>query len=226
MSKFIRDNRVTLGVIIAGACAFGAPAYAHGFGQRYDLPLPLSLYLVGAGAAVVASFVIVGLLARPLPGARGYPRIDLLAHPLGRLIAHPVLSGFLKLVSVGLFILTVIAGFCGSQDPYQNIAPTLVWIIWWVGLAVFSAFVGDLWALVNPWRAIFDWTERLYRTVTGRDLVLRWPYPEVLGVWPAVALLLVLSWVQLGFPSPAVPATNALLAVPFPPVPGAGRARV
>src|SRR5260221_12813914 len=125
MSKFIRDNRVTLGVIIAGACAFGAPAYAHGFGQRYDLPLPLSLYLLGAAAAVPASFVIVGLLARPAPGARGYPRIDLLAHPLARRIAHPVLSGFLKLVSLGLFILTVIDGICRSPYRSQTIAPTL-----------------------------------------------------------------------------------------------------
>ena len=213
MLKFIRDSRVALGVIIAGACAFGAPAYAHGFGQRYDLPLPLSLYLLGAAAAVAASFVIVGLLVRPAPGARGYPRIDLSAHPLGRLVAHPVVLGFLKLVSVGLFVLTVIAGFCGSQDPYQNIAPTLVWIIWWVGLAVFSAFVGDLWALVNPWRTIFEAIDRLYRTVAGRDLVLRRPYPEALGVWPAVALLLVLSWTELVFPSPAVPANIAWLAV-------------
>src|SRR5512145_1671616 len=31
------------------------PAYAHGFGQRYDLPIPLSFYLVGTAAAVVLS---------------------------------------------------------------------------------------------------------------------------------------------------------------------------
>src|SRR5260221_2015254 len=214
MSKFIRDNRVTLGVIIAGACGLRAPAYAHGFGQRYDLPLPLSLYLLGAAAAVVASFVIVGLLARPLPGARGYPRIDLSAHPLGRLVAHPVVSGFLKLVSVGLFILTVIAGFCGAQIPYQNIAPTLVWIIWWVGLAVFSAFVGDLWALVNPWRTLFASAERLYRTVTGRSgLAVRLQYPAALGCWPAVLLLFAVSWTGLGVPSPAVPVEIAWLAL-------------
>src|SRR5258708_30138830 len=125
MAKFIREKRVTRGVIIAGACAFGAPAYAHGFGQRYDLPLPLSLYLLGAAAAVVASFVIVGLLARPLPGARGYPRIHLSAHPLGRLVAPPRVSGFLKLVSVALFILTLIAGFCRRQHPSHSRAPTL-----------------------------------------------------------------------------------------------------
>jgi hypothetical protein len=32
-----------------------APAAAHGFGQRYDLPVPLSLYLRGAAAAIVFS---------------------------------------------------------------------------------------------------------------------------------------------------------------------------
>src|SRR5712671_5808355 len=216
MLKFIRDSRVALGVIIAGACAFGAPAYAHGFGQRYDLPLPLSLYLLGAAAAVAASFVIVGLLVRPAPGARGYPRIDLSAHPLGRLVAHPVVLGFLKLVSVGLFVLTVIAGFCGSQDPYRNIAPTLVWIIWWVGLAIFSAFVGDLWAVVNPWRSLFDGADRLYRILTGRTgLALGLPYPKALGVWPAVGLLLAVTWIELVFPSPAVPANIAWLALAY-----------
>jgi hypothetical protein len=213
MSKSIRDNLITLGVRIAGACTFSVPACAHGFGQRYDLPLPLSLYLLGAAAAVAASFVIVGLLVRPAPGARDYPRIDLSAHPLGRFVAQPVLLGCLKLVFAGLMVLTVIAGFCGSQDPYRNIAPTLVWIIWWVGLAVFSAFVGDLWALVNPWRTTFEVIDRLYRSIRGRGLALRLSYPDVLGVWPAVVLLLAVSWTELVFPSPGVPANIAWLAV-------------
>src|SRR6266851_6238523 len=225
MLKFIRDSRVALGVIIAGACAFGAPAYAHGFGQRYDLPLPLSLYLLGAAAAVAASFVIVGLLVRPAPGARGYPRIDLSAHPLGRLVAHPVVLGFLKLVSVGLLLLTVIAGFCGSQDPYRNIAPTLVWIIWWVGLAILSAFAGDLWALINPWRILFDGADRLYRRIAdGRGLAWHLPYPTRLGVWPAVALLFAVSWIELVFPSPAAPVNIAWLAVAYSLVTWAGMA--
>jgi hypothetical protein len=213
MSKSIRARSIALAAAIAGACALAAPAHAHGFGQRYDLPLPLSLYLFGTAAAVVLSFVIVGLFARHAPGARGYPRIDLSAYPFGRLIAHPVLVRSLQLTSVGLFAVTLIAGFCGSENPYQNIAPTLVWIIWWVGLAVFSAFVGDLWALVNPWRTIFDWADRLYRTSRDGSLGSRLPYPEVLGVWPAVVLLLAVSWTELVFPSPAVPANIAWMAL-------------
>jgi hypothetical protein len=213
MSKSTRNSWINRGVIIAGACALGGPVHAHGFGQRYDLPLPLSLYLSGAAAAVAVSFVIVGLLSRPTLGARSYPRIDLSENPVGRLIAHPVILSFLKLVSVGLFLLTVIAGFYGSQDPYRNIAPTLVWIVWWVGLAIFSAFVGDLWALANPWRTIFEAIDRLYRIVAGRGLTLRVSYPAALGVWPAIVLLLAVSWTELVFPSPSAPANIAWLAV-------------
>jgi hypothetical protein len=216
--RSIRGSQQILafGAAFVGLCVLAIPAGAHGFGQRYDLPLPLSLYLFGTAAAVILSFVVVGLFARHTPGARGYPRIDLLARRPGRWLAHPVLLALLKLIAAGVFILTVTAGFCGSQDPYRNIAPTLVWIIWWVGLAIFSAFVGDLWALVNPWRSLFDWADRAYRALSGRaSLALRLPYPEALGVWPAVGLLLAVTWTELVFPSPAVPANIAWLALAY-----------
>ena len=45
------------------------PALAHGFGQRYDLPVPLWLYLYGAAGAVALSFVVFGLFI----GERGRP---------------------------------------------------------------------------------------------------------------------------------------------------------
>ena len=216
---------LALGAAVAGFCILAVPAGAHGFGQRYDLPLPLSLYLFGAGAAVILSFVVVGLCARHPAGVRGYPRIDLTTHQLGRWLAHPVLLTLLKLVGVGALIVTVTAGFFGNQDPYRNIAPTLVWIVWWVGFAVFSAFVGDLWAVVNPWRSIFDGADRVYRMLTGRTgLAFGLPYPEALGVWPAVGLLLSVSWIELVFPSPAVPVNIAWLAVAYSATTWAGMA--
>src|SRR5229473_5591246 len=201
-----RRSKGGIALGFAGCFALASPAAAHGFGQRYDLPPPLSLYLLGTAAAVVLSFVVVAMFARHTPGARGYPRID-----LG---AYPALAASLKLIAAGLFILTVAAGFIGDQDPYFNIAPTLVWIIWWVGLAIASAFLGDLWGLVNPWRSLFDMTDRVYRRLTGRP-GLAWglSYPKVLGVWPAVGLLFCVSWVELVFPRPAVPANITWLAV-------------
>jgi hypothetical protein len=204
------------GAAFIGLCVLAIPAGAHGFGQRYDLPLPLSLYLFGTAAAVILSFVVVGLFARHTPGALGYPRIDLLARWPGRWLAHPALLALLKVVAAGMFLLTVTAGFCGSQDPYRNIAPTLLWIMWWVGLAIFSAFVGDLWAVINPWKSLFDWADRAYRALSGRaSLALHLPYSEALGVWPAVGLLLAVAWTELVFPSPAVPANIAWLLLGY-----------
>src|SRR5438445_7486930 len=180
------------GAALAGCCIIASPSAAHGFGQRYDLPLPLSFYLFGTAAAVVLSFVVVALFARHTPGARGYPRID-----LG---AYPALAALLKLIAAFLFILAVTAGFIGDQDPYFNIAPTLVWILWWVGLATVSAFLGDLWGFAKPLRSLFDMADRVYRRLTGRSgLALNLPYPEALGVWPAVGLLFAVSWVELVF---------------------------
>ncbi|HEX2713319.1 MAG TPA: hypothetical protein VHM88_14060, partial [Candidatus Acidoferrales bacterium] len=201
----------------AVALAYGTqPASAHGFGQRYELPLPLYLYLAGAGAAVAVSFILIGLFMQHAPRARGYPRLNLLAYPLGRLLARPSLILAAKLISIGLFFLVIVAGFVGDQNPLHNVAPTFVWIIWWVGLAYVSAFVGNLWALINPWDILFGWAESLYRRATsGRTLSLTLPYPEALGVWPALVLLLTFSWIELVFPSPALPANIAWFVLAY-----------
>jgi hypothetical protein len=197
-------------------CALAAPASAHGFGQRYDLPLPLSLYLYGTAAVVVATFVIVGLFVRHTAEARHRPRRDLLGHAAGKIVAHPGVILLLKLTAAALFVVTVMAGFIGDQNPYRNIAPTMVWIIVWIGVAYVSAFVGDLWALINPWGTIFDGAAWMYRRVGGgREFSCRLPYPAALGVWPAVVLLLMFSWIELVYPTPAVPAHIAYFAAGY-----------
>src|SRR6516225_3446677 len=146
----------------AAALALAAgPANAHGFGQRYDLPIPLSFYLTGAAAVVVVTFLIVSLFVREVPRAHGAPRIDLLRTGLGRLVAAPPLVSALQLFALGAFIITIAAGFRGDQNPYKNLAPTMVWVIGWVGLAYVCAFVGNLWAVINPWRTIFESIETI-----------------------------------------------------------------
>src|SRR6478672_7738335 len=87
-----------LAAAVAAAC-LATPASAHGFGQRYDLPIPLSFYLLGAAAAVVVSFLIVGLFVRETPRVHSYPRIDLIATPLGRWLASPSLALVLKFLA-------------------------------------------------------------------------------------------------------------------------------
>ena len=75
-----------LPVSIFFCIALPTPAYAHGFGERYDLPIPFGAYIFGAVSTVVLSFVIVawvtqkGLIDK-------YPRKNISNWPLINLIA-------------------------------------------------------------------------------------------------------------------------------------------
>lgn len=68
-----------------GAAALAAlvpgPAWAHAFGTRYDLPLPLGFYLTGAGAAVMLSFVVMARFLRRRGDYGERHRFDLLGVP-------------------------------------------------------------------------------------------------------------------------------------------------
>jgi len=180
------------------------------------LPLPLSLYVIGTAAAIVFSVVIVGLFVRGGPQRRDYPHHDLLANPICRLLTYLALP--LKLIALILFVVAVSAGFWGNPNPYQNLAPTLVWVVGWVGVAYLSAFVGNVWVLINPWRTLFDWAGRLYRLLMrdrSGDFSLGLKYRDAFGVWPALFLLLVFSWIELVYPSPALPSHIAWLALAY-----------
>ncbi len=122
--------------------AFGKAAAAHGFGVRYDLPVPLWLYLAGAGGAVAFSVVVIALFA----GAA--------LHPDGaaRRLLLPARCPAGEAVAVALFLAVMLAGWFGNQNPLMNLAPTAVWIIWWVGLAYVSRSLRDLWWSPNPGR--------------------------------------------------------------------------
>jgi hypothetical protein len=193
------------------------PVLAHGFGQTYDLPLPLWLYLWGTGAAVLLSFVPISLLAG---GVRGdepyrYPRYDLLKiAPLRAVLTARALLLGAQIMSVSLFLLVILGGFIGRQGANYNFAPTFVWILWWVGLSFLTAFAGNVWPLVNPWRTLFGWAERLAGHLRVR-LEMGEPYPAAWGVWPAVVLFGAFVWVELVFYGASLPSSISFLVLAY-----------
>ena len=151
---------------------------------------------------MVVSFVVVRAVRARGMRRRTYPRNRSARQPARAMARHPVLALCAQARRARLFIVTIVAGFRGDQNPYRNIAPTLVWIIWWVGLAYVSAFVGNLWALINPWRTIFDRSRPSTGGSPGGPAVAGGlPYPEALGVWPACVLLLAFAWIELVYPN-------------------------
>ena len=196
-----------LGVLLL---ALPSTAAAHAFGARYDLPLPLTFWLIGAGAAVLLSFVVTAVFLRSVEAAQAKYVLDLQDSLLGRVGSFRPLHVLLRLISVAVFLLVIAAGYLGVEHSLKNFAPTMVWVIFWVGMAFVSALVGNLWDLVNPWKILFAWAARL----TG-GLSLERPYPERLGVWPAVVLFLSVSWIELVYEAPGRPSFIATIILVY-----------
>jgi hypothetical protein len=213
MHRLLRSARWALPLLALTLAPL--PAQAHGFGQRYDLPVPLTLYLTGAALAVALSFVVIGLFVRGAPGARGYPTLDLARWLPFRALTHPLTALVLRTLSALTLALVVTAGLIGTTAALGNIAPTLVWIIWWAGMAYVSALVGDVWRVLNPFEACFRGADALARRLTGEGLSNERPYPAWLGAWPAVVLFALFAWFELASGRAAEPRLLALGALGY-----------
>jgi len=206
--------QVSIGALFAVAVGAG-PTAAHGFGQRYDLPVPLALWIAGAAAAVASSFVVIGFFMRGNPGTRDYPRLNLLRWPLARVLADRRTVLVARALSVIVLVLVVAAAVAGDQNPTRNPAPVMVWVIWWVGFAYISALAGNLWAVVNPWASIFGWLDKLSQGPGGVTLALGVPYPPRLGMWPAMVLFAAFAWAELVYSGRSIPAQLAVMTVVY-----------
>ena len=194
------------GALACATLALSGAAAAHGFGTRYDLPIPLSLYVTGAGLVVLLSFVALSC------GVRSSTQSSVHA-----MVHGSRWRGVLPLTrSIGLliYLLVIVAGLLGVQAPFKNIVPVLVWAIWWVGLTYVSAFLGDVWVLMNPLDTLFRWGARIARRSRARTETGLVPYPEGLGVWPGVLLFLGFTWMEIVWDESDRPAyiAGALLA--------------
>ncbi|HEY3178184.1 MAG TPA: hypothetical protein VGL25_04830, partial [Casimicrobiaceae bacterium] len=186
--------RATLAAsVLLGACFVCGEAAAHTFGTVYNLPVPFYLYAYGASAALVVSFAIVAYLAsvpsageiRPT-GRRQAPGKTILRLGVGWIIA-------LRVASVFALVLTIVAGFVGTRNPYANINMTLFWVIFALGCFYLVALIGDFFALANPWRVLCDVIDRAF----PRLFRARSTYPAALGYYPALVLYFAFIWIEL-----------------------------
>jgi hypothetical protein len=171
-------------------------AQAHAFGERYDLPVPLWMNLLGGGAVVALSFAMTAWFLKPETKTPA-PRTDLLKAPWLRPLDSEGVLRAVKIFSVFLFVVALLAGFIGRPDYSRNAAPTIVWVMGWVGLAFVSVLLGNVWLLVNPWLILFEWADALWRRLTRRGLSLALPYPRRLGVLPGLILVTGFVWFML-----------------------------
>jgi hypothetical protein len=206
-----RGSRAAAAGSFATAAFLSLPgtAWSHAFGERYDLPVPLEYFVAGATAAVALSFVVAAAFVRGAP--REPPGIGFVV-PLGPLLSASRV--ILQSLSVILLCVVAVSGLFGSRNPEMNFATVLVWILWWVGLSFLVACTGNIWPALDPWRAVFEGVEGLARRLgLANGISVGWPYPQGLGAWPAVMLLLLFVWIEVIYPRAAAPLDLAWMAL-------------
>jgi hypothetical protein len=163
-------------------------AHAHDLILRYDLPIPFDLYVYGAAAAVVATFVLFAWFMR----APAASRADAARSP-DRVIQLPQgLVTAMRALAIAALLLAVLAGLFGTHDPDRNISGTLFREFFMLGLTYATLVIGNVYSFANPWRALLG-------GVMGRTKPLL-EYPAWLGYWPAFAFYVALIWLELFVP--------------------------
>jgi hypothetical protein len=188
--------------------ALGAgPASAHALGQVYNLPVPLTLYLAGAGTAVAASFVVSVLVVKPAGTHPGYPM---------RAIPGPLAttgSILLRVLGLIVWVGTIAAGWL--VDPISPLPALLFWIGIWVGVPIAALALGNPWPSMSPFRTLYGTLEQIARLVGLERLDAGLRYPPGLARWPAVAFLFAAGWCELVLIEAKTPAMVANLLVGY-----------
>jgi hypothetical protein len=197
-------------LLVAAAVMFAAmpdAVLAHGFGGRQTLPIPRWLFGWAASVVLVASFVGLAVL---------WPTPRLEDTPERRVCGVPrFLDPLAGALGVAIFVVTVYAGFAGSQTTTNNLAPTVVFYLFWVGLAVASPIFGDVFKAINPWRAAARFVAWSATKISRRDLPAPMAYPAALGHWPAALGILCFTWVELVYAGRGDPSNLAVLALVY-----------
>src|ERR1051326_6639879 len=199
----------TFAAAFIAIAAFCGDARAHALAQRYDLPLPLGYFLAASGAVVAMTFVILALFWR-----HSDEPIEARDYTILRGTVPDLVVTSSQLLAVLAMTLLVVAGLFGNPGTFKNITPVAVWVIWWVGFGFVTAFIGNIWPLINPWSSAFGFAERLARPWAS-GLSFRARYPRWLGVWSRCALFLLFAWLELVAPGRDVPRNIAIAILTY-----------
>ena len=181
---------------------------AHGIGGVRDLPVPDWLFFWGGAVVLVLSFLALGTLWRR-------PTLERLATgrplPTGveRLARSTILRVVVGAASAALLALVFLTALLGERSSAINLAPTFVYVVFWLGVVVLQVVLGNVWPALNPWLAVADGVAWCWGRL-GRTWEPLAAYPERLGVYPATVLLFAFTALELAYEDPADPRSLAL----------------
>ncbi|MFQ5605466.1 MAG: 4Fe-4S binding protein [bacterium] len=188
--------------------------------------IPDWLYYSSIVIIMLVSFGILEMLKHKNKGLAQTRKWELTQYRLFKIFFKSrKVQAAIQFIVVLLFLTILFAGFYGNQLPGENIAPTLTWNIWWIGLIFLILFFGKMWCYVCPWDALTNWLTRLSFFKIKQDTVnLGWRWPRFFkNIYLATILFVFLTWLELGYHvtlSPEATATLGLLMFGLVFVPG------
>jgi hypothetical protein len=181
---------------------------AHGIGGVRDLPVPGWLFFWGAAVVLVISFLALGVLWRR-PTLERLADGRALPEGLARVLESRALRLVLQTVSAALLVLVFLTAMLGEPSTLENLAPTFVYVVFWLGVVALQIVLGNVWPVLNPWLAFADAVAWAWGKL-GREWTPPLVYPARLGVYPAAILLFAFTALELTYWDPASPRVLAL----------------
>jgi hypothetical protein len=178
---------------------------AHGIGGVRDLPVPESFFFTTAAVVLVLSFVALGALWRR-PLLERHARGRALPPRLQSVLLSRSLRIAIQAASAGLFLVVLGAALFGTTVELENLAPTFVYVVFWLGLPLLSVLFGNVWRVLSPWRAIADAAVWLLAAGGWQARPLLEP-SQRMARYPAAAALFAFVALELAHPSPSYPRT-------------------
>ena len=171
--------------------------------------IPWWLFISGIIGVILCSFFIS---ERLIPKTRRF-RLNLIEkRSVYRLVKSRWFQVIPQWIMIGFLIFLIYAGLFGSR--VANITPIVVWTLWWSGLVFAVLFFASIWCFVCPWDGLANLISRLRLKARVIPLSLDLPFPSWLrNVYPAIALFIVLTWLELGYGVTTDPRATAYMGI-------------
>ena len=118
-------------------------------------------------------------------------------------------------IGIAAFAAVVYAGLAGNQTTTANLAPTAIFVLFWVGVPARASSSATCSRRSAPGVRPGGWPAGWRRGVAGADLPTPLTYPARLGRWPAALGVLAFAWIELVYTGRTDPSHLAVLALVY-----------
>lgn len=182
------------------------------------LPLAWALIVALSMIGIIVRVFSVGPKSAQASSARPWhfnlTNLPAVGPLIGLVTSKPGALQIFKIAVVAIFLTLIWSGLTGTPVPERNAATVITWNIWWSGLIVSIFFFGSAWCAICPWDSLATWMVHLKLGKLRLENSLGLKVPRFLrSIWPALVLLIGLTWLELGAGITSAPYATGVLAL-------------